>query len=204
MNFASAIFWQQLGLCVFISFLLLLALRWVKPSWVEPVGKILLSLTGIVLLVSESAVTLFSFAWVVGFGWVAVWSSGYKEGKFGKFFALVLLLQLAPLVYFKYWTFLITSVFNLEGAVIPPLLIPMGLSFYTFQTISFCLDSRENDFRQPRFLDYWNFSSFFPQIVAGPIERRSHLLPQIENFRYTIKKPDIEPALRWIILGLFF
>lgn len=203
MNFASAIFWQHLGVCVLSAFFVLAILRRFQPTWVQPVGKIFLALTGIVLLVSESLVTLLSFTWVVLIGWAAVWVSSSRSRVFANFFVPLVLIQLAPLVYFKYWSFFITSVFGLRESM-PSVLIPMGLSFYTFQTISFCLDSRREDFERPRFLDYWNFSSFFPQIVAGPIERRSHLLPQIENFKFSIHKLDIDPALRWIILGLFF
>jgi len=52
-------------------------------------------------------------------------------------------------------------------------------------------------------LDYVNFISFFPQIVAGPIERRRDLLPQIESFRLKFTGENFEKGLRWLSLGLF-
>jgi D-alanyl-lipoteichoic acid acyltransferase DltB (MBOAT superfamily) len=80
----------------------------------------------------------------------------------------------------------------------------MGLSFYTFQTIGFWVDNLRSPSPRPTFLDYLNFSSFFPQIVAGPIEKRENLLPQIEKIRFRIHPENIDAALRWIILGLAY
>jgi D-alanyl-lipoteichoic acid acyltransferase DltB (MBOAT superfamily) len=61
-------------------------------------------------------------------------------------------------------------------------------------------------FRQPlpRFLDYLNFAGFFPQIVAGPIERRRDLLPQMEQFRFRWSAESLDKGVSWIAVGLFF
>jgi alginate O-acetyltransferase complex protein AlgI len=56
----------------------------------------------------------------------------------------------------------------------------------------------------PRFVDYLNFAGFFPQIVAGPIERRRDLLPQMEQFRFRWSAQNINEGAAWITLGLFF
>jgi alginate O-acetyltransferase complex protein AlgI len=80
----------------------------------------------------------------------------------------------------------------------------MGLSFYTFQTIGFWVDNLRNPKPRPKFIDYLNFSSFFPQIVAGPIEKREKLRPQIKAVRFKIHRSNLESALRWIILGLAY
>jgi D-alanyl-lipoteichoic acid acyltransferase DltB (MBOAT superfamily) len=56
----------------------------------------------------------------------------------------------------------------------------------------------------PRFLDFMNFAGFFPQIVAGPIERRADLLPQMESFRLRWRAQDINEGASWIALGLCF
>ena len=84
------------------------------------------------------------------------------------------------------------------------LIIPVGISFYTFQKIAFVIDTLHFQKPLPRFLDYMNFVGFFPQIVAGPIERRENLLPQMEQFRFRWLKDDIDTGASWIALGLFF
>jgi D-alanyl-lipoteichoic acid acyltransferase DltB (MBOAT superfamily) len=83
--------------------------------------------------------------------------------------------------------------------------IPPGISFYTFQKVAFVIDSFKSKNRQNiDFLDYLNFASFFPQIVAGPIERRADLLPQIQGFRFKLNLENLEIGIRWIVFGLFF
>ncbi len=149
--------------------------------------------------------TLGAFAWVVGIGWVCllVQSSGWSRVIRGTTWFLLLLVQLLPLFYFKYWNFVFNEIFGL-GVRIPSILIPMGLSFYTFQTIGFWVDNIRNPQPRPRFLDYLNFVAFFPQIVAGPIEKRESLLPQIEKTQYRICPSNIAPALRWVVLGMAY
>lgn len=87
--------------------------------------------------------------------------------------------------------------------ILQNLVIPVGLSFYTFQMVGLVIDTVKGRQALPSFLDTLNFASFFPQIVAGPIERREDLLPQIENFRFQINWKNIETGMRWVILGLF-
>jgi alginate O-acetyltransferase complex protein AlgI len=86
-----------------------------------------------------------------------------------------------------------------EGGI----LIPLGISFYTFQTISYTIDIYRGDVEKPRsFKDYALFVSFFPQLVAGPIIRSNDFLPQCDY-----KKKWNSQAFYWgiflIILGLF-
>jgi D-alanyl-lipoteichoic acid acyltransferase DltB (MBOAT superfamily) len=70
--------------------------------------------------------------------------------------------------------------------------------------VGFVLDTVAFRKPLPRFLDYMNFAGFFPQIVAGPIERRADLLPQMESFRFRWRAEDLNDGARWIALGLFF
>jgi D-alanyl-lipoteichoic acid acyltransferase DltB (MBOAT superfamily) len=85
-----------------------------------------------------------------------------------------------------------------------PSQIPPGVSFYTFQMVAFVVDSLREKKKKPlAVLDYVNFISFFPQIVAGPIERRRDLLPQMEGFRLKFTGENFENGLRWLSLGLF-
>jgi D-alanyl-lipoteichoic acid acyltransferase DltB (MBOAT superfamily) len=205
MNFASYDFWKFLILCFVGSRLTLAALRAVRPASEATTAKLCLLATALILLASESPLTLAAFLWVVVLGWICVLLQGSRLPSRLKHLAFLLLLlaQLAPLFYYKYWNFALNEVLGLDVRI-PSVLIPMGLSFYTFQTIGFWIDNLRNPQPRPSFLDYLNFSSFFPQIVAGPIEKRESLLPQIEKIRFRIHRANLDAALQWIILGLAY
>lgn len=205
MNFASYDFWKFLILCFVGSRLILAGVRAVAPGSEMGAAKLCLLATALVLMGSESWLTLGMFLWVVILGWVCVllqgarWPSTLKTSLFG----LLLIAQLAPLFYYKYWNFVLNETLGLAMRN-PSVLIPMGLSFYTFQTIGFWVDQIRQPKPRPTFLDYLNFSSFFPQIVAGPIEKSENLLPQIQKAAFRIHKANLEPALQWIVLGLAY
>lgn len=206
MNFASYDFWSHLAICVVASQLLLAGVRRFMPLREVRVAKLCLLATGLFLMASESWLTLAALLWVVGFGWLAViTTTGPAGGKRGGPWLLVLfvLLQLAPLLYYKYWGFIFNELLGLEVRV-PSVLIPMGLSFHTFQTIGYWVDSRKPGAVRTTLLDFLCFSTFFPQIVAGPIEKKSDLLPQLEHTRFRFDRSALEPALCWIMLGLFY
>jgi alginate O-acetyltransferase complex protein AlgI len=112
--------------------------------------------------------------------------------------------QLLPLVFYKYANFMTNQVLSLDLDFFRGLVIPVGISFYTFQKVAFVVDTLQANKPMPRFLDYMNFAGFFPQIVAGPIERREDLLPQIEQFRFRWLPQDINDGASWIVVGLFF
>lgn len=100
-----------------------------------------------------------------------------------------LLVCLGLLFFFKYFNFVSESIFALLGMFSIPaqpitlsLLLPVGISFYTFQTASYVIDVYRGEVEAERhFGKYAVFVSFFPQLVAGPIERTSRLLPQIKG-----------------------
>lgn len=203
MNFASCQFWSWLALCFVASRLVLAATRQWAPAREPLAAKLCLLATTLCLLAVESWLTLGVFAWVVGSGWLAIRFAAGDSKRGLPCFLLLLLLQVAPLVYYKYWDFLCNEVLGL-GWRVPSVLIPMGLSFYTFQTIGFWIDSRKPGAVRPRWIDFLNFCSFFPQVVAGPIERRGDLLPQIEASRFRFHRDALEEALPWIVLGLAY
>lgn len=95
---------------------------------------------------------------------------------------------LGLLFFFKYFNFVsqsvtdVLSMFALQlNPVILNLVLPVGISFYTFQTLSYVIDVYKGDITaEHHFGKYAAFISFFPQLVAGPIERASNLLPQIK------------------------
>lgn len=83
------------------------------------------------------------------------------------------------------------------------IILPVGISFYTFHGLSYVIDIYKNRIKPERnFIDYSVFVSFFPLLVAGPIERATHLLPQIKKERF-FEYSKATDGLRQILWGLF-
>lgn len=81
--------------------------------------------------------------------------------------------------------------------------LPIGISFYTFQSISYVIDVYQDKLKPTRnFLDYVFFLSYFPQLVAGPIVKANLFLPQLEK-KITIKKEEVWTGMWLIMIGLF-
>ena len=113
-------------------------------------------------------------------------SKSVKESKF--WFWLSVLINLGFLGVFKYYNFFaisFTELINGFGFQVNPLLIkvilPVGISFYTFHGLSYVIDIYYKRIKaESNFIDYSLFVSYFPLLVAGPIERATHLLPQVK------------------------
>ena len=124
--------------------------------------------------------------------------------------ALSFAANLSILVLFKYYGFLTENLQALMNAVgmtlhLPDFspLLPVGISFYTFQALSYTVDVyRGNIPCQRHFGKYALFVSFFPQLVAGPIERSANLLPQFDEV-HTPDAEEIRDGLMLIALGMF-
>jgi D-alanyl-lipoteichoic acid acyltransferase DltB (MBOAT superfamily) len=117
--------------------------------------------------------------------------------------------NLAVLGFFKYYGFFVTSVTDGLGSlgvdVAPPLLqvvLPVGISFFTFQALSYVIDRYRDDTEGYPLLDFAVYLSFFPHLVAGPIVRARELLPQLAE-RPDPRKVDAALAFRLIFAGLF-
>ena len=112
--------------------------------------------------------------------------------------------NLAILGFFKYTDFAISNLNGLLGTAIPALglLLPIGISFYTFQTMSYAIDVYRRDVKPVRnLLDFGFYVSFFPQLVAGPIVRAAEFIPQLyQDFKLTRTQFGI--AVFWILNGL--
>lgn len=133
-----------------------------------------------------------------------------SEKKAKGLISLSLLVNLGILGYFKYAGFFIDSAKSLLASVglqnnwgTLEIVLPVGISFYTFQTISYSIDVYRKDLKPTNsLLDFACFVAFFPQLVAGPIERAKDLLPQIENLPES-RKSRIDLGVFLVILGLF-
>ncbi|WP_418639597.1 MBOAT family O-acyltransferase [Winogradskyella sp.] len=121
-----------------------------------------------------------------------------------------LLVNLGFLVYFKYTNFFIESFvdsFRLFGKELEVstlnIILPVGISFYTFQTLSYTIDIYRKQLKPTNdIIAFSAFVSFFPQLVAGPIERASHLLPQFYK-TYTFNYKLVKSGLLLMAFGLF-
>ena len=137
---------------------------------------------------------------------------GKTEDKKQRKFLLLLSLvgNLSMLAFFKYYNFFVESLaynFGIIGIGMSDLtmdiILPVGISFYTLQTLSYTIDVyREKINPTTDFVAFSAFVSFFPQLVAGPIERASNLLPQFLqprqfNYNYAVK------GMQMVLWGLF-
>ena len=120
-------------------------------------------------------------------------------------------LNLIILGFFKYYNFFIDSWINLlellgyriKNLWTLKIVLPVGISFYTFQTMSYTIDIYKKKLKPTNdFISFATFVSFFPQLVAGPIERATNLLPQVLKCRNFKFQKGIE-GLRLIAWGLF-
>ena len=118
--------------------------------------------------------------------------------------------NLGLLGFFKYFNFFIDSLSELfsffglsNNYSTLQIILPVGISFYTFQTMSYTLDIYYGKLKPTKdFITFATFVSFFPQLVAGPIERARNLLPQINTKRSFKYMQGIE-GLRLILWGLY-
>jgi D-alanyl-lipoteichoic acid acyltransferase DltB (MBOAT superfamily) len=121
-----------------------------------------------------------------------------------------ILVNLGFLGFFKYYNFFLDNFiasFSFFGREITAnslnIILPVGISFYTFQTLSYSIDVYKRKLRPTKdFIAFAAFVSFFPQLVAGPIERAKNLLPQFFRSR-TFDYNKAVDGMRQILWGLF-
>jgi len=128
------------------------------------------------------------------------------RGKIGAKIGLVvsIIINLGLLATFKYSGFIVENVNDIFGTSfgLPHFALPIGISFYTFQTISYSVDVYRNEVKaQKSFLKFLMFVSLYHQLVAGPIVRYSHIADEIDNRKE--KLSDISRGLSRFCIGLF-
>lgn len=188
-----AIYWFLLGKNLKLQNLFLLAVSYLFYGWWD--------WRFLSLIIFSSAVD-----YVVGLRLGREESPGRRK----LLLSVSLLTNLGFLGFFKYYNFFAESfveAFSLMGTSFSAdrlsIILPVGISFYTFQTLSYTIDIYRRKMEPTRSaLDFFAFVSFFPQLVAGPIERATALLPQFKvqrQFQYDAAVSGI----RLIIWGLF-
>lgn len=124
--------------------------------------------------------------------------------------ALFTTLAFLPLLIFKYYNFIITSVTQILTDIgfrfeLPGLnwAIPIGISFFSFQAIGYLLDVYHNRIKaEHNIIDYTLFVSFFPQITSGPISKAEDLIPQLKNLK-PFEYAKVASGLKFLLWGMF-
>ncbi len=114
--------------------------------------------------------------------------------------------NLALLGYFKYTNFLVGTLNDLTGTalVVAPVLLPVGISFFTFQKIAYLVDARYRERSPHTLLQFSLFVLFFPQLLAGPINHHREILPQIADpDRYRPQTINLAVGVSIFAIGLF-
>ena len=113
--------------------------------------------------------------------------------------------NLGVLFYFKYFDFFLSTINTVFGSSVPlrNILLPLGISFFTFQQISFVVDTYRGEVRDCSLVDYALFVSFFPQLIAGPIVNHEEMLPQFRRIgQQSVLWERIAEGMGLFILGL--
>lgn len=154
------------------------------------------------LLMLGSSLLDFGIGWLLG--------TTDKSSRRRLLLAASIFANLGLLGVFKYYNFFVGNFQQLMANigwkvsdVTLEIILPVGISFYTFQTLSYTIDVFREKLKPTRnLLDYLAFVSFFPQLVAGPIERATRLLPQFETKR-VFDQAAARDGCRLILWGLF-
>lgn len=199
-----------------ISYLIFLPIIFIMYWWSN--NKSLKLQNGLLLLASY----FFYACWDWRFLFLLIFSTGLdyftglkmydtqNERSKKKWFWLSIIINVGFLGVFKYYNFFaeslsdFLSVFGIENSFWTlQVILPVGISFYTFHGLSYVIDIYKNRIEPERnIIDYSLFVSYFPLLVAGPIERATHLLPQIKEKRIFNNSKAID-GLHQIIWGLF-
>ena len=155
------------------------------------------------------------FLFLIAFTSLCSWASGllieqYRQrGNAAKWISAAnIVLNLVILGIFKYYDFFAQSFANLflggkADGILLHLILPVGISFYTFQALSYSIDVYRGQLKPTHdAVEFFAYVSFFPQLVAGPIERASNLLPQFQQPR-TFQYETTADGMRQILWGLF-
>jgi len=174
------------------------AIRWlilvslVFYAWWRPVN---------VLIIAPSIVINFAFAWIL---------LRLNEGEGSRrasnaVLVLGISFNVVFLGFFKYTDFISGTINDVFGAnlVLRHIILPLGISFITFQKIAFLVDVQAGRVRSFTFQDYCTFVLFFPQLIAGPIVHYREMMPQFHAASCRFDKENVAIGLTLLFFGLF-
>ena len=136
-------------------------------------------------------VLLLAISMVVNFALVRAILATTDDGRRSLFLTIGVVLNIGLIAYFKYFAFLVESVNDVAALDlrVPEIILPIGISFLTFQQIGLLVDARQGRVARLRFWDHLFLISFFPHLIAGPILSQHELLPQLAAIRRWILEP---------------
>ncbi len=201
MNFNSLEFLIFLPLVVILYWVLPHKARWIMLLIASYIFYILWNVWLIVLIMITTVT-----AYVAG---IIIERTQDKRVKTASL-VITLVICLGLLIFFKYINFILESavgvirLFNAEqDSIVLNIILPVGISFYTFQTLSYVIDVYRGDYKAEKHFGYFAlYVSYFPQLVAGPIEKPQTLLPQLRE-EQKLKEEDILAGGKWLLSGFF-
>ena len=148
---------------------------------------------------------------VAGMAWVVGKIFHPSKNRGNLWFGLGIFLLFLPLIFFKYWDWIVENIEMVSQWIHLPItlphqgdyniILPVGISFFTFQAVSYAVDIRRNEPEERNPWRFLTFLSFFPQLIAGPIVRQHELLPQLQK-PLLLAKNDSSEALFRILKGI--
>jgi alginate O-acetyltransferase complex protein AlgI len=128
-----------------------------------------------------------------------------RDASNGVMLAGAVAANLAMLVYFKYTAFFVNEAAALAGQdfVLRAVLLPLGISFFTFQQIAYVVDSANGKIERSDFIEYALFVAYFPQLIAGPIVHHSQVLHQFRTVLSRVSAENFARGLSYLSIGLF-
>ncbi|MBQ0080770.1 MAG: MBOAT family protein [Alistipes sp.] len=186
------IYWKILNRNLFLQNLFIVAVSYFFYGWWNWKFLILIAFTSLCSFLTGIIIDRFRFRHTL-IKWIG---------------ASNILINISILALFKYYDFFVKSFAekfldgNTEGLLLN-IILPVGISFYTFQALSYGIDVYREKIKATRnIVEFFAFVSFFPQLVAGPIERATNLLPQFQK-RRTFDLALAQDGIRQILWGLF-
>lgn len=146
-------------------------------------------------------IALIGFSVVANFMTGRIIQSRYDRGKPVRAFLIGgIILNLAILAWFKYANFFA----DIAAIELPHIILPLAISFFTFQHIAFLSDVAKGHIRDSNFADYCLFITFFPQLIAGPIVRYHEIMPQFaDKSVFGVNAKNLAVGMTFFAIGLF-
>ncbi len=195
--------------CIVALFMAITKLRFLKDRFEE---KSLRTFRHIILLIA-SYVFYGWWDWRFCFLMIVLTYISYisakknsQNGKYVRLFKIIgIVIPLVVLGIFKYFNFFVDSfceLFGIKGYSTLNIILPVGISFYTFQSMSYTIDVIRKKIPASGFLEVSLYVAFFPQLVAGPIVKAQEFIPQLKEER-NISFKNLEKGLQIFLIGLF-
>ena len=145
------------------------------------------------------------FSILCNYGFYVLLGRSSGSGRRKRLLAGALVLDVGILFYYKYFNFFLENVNGIFGRnfALTSILLPLGISFFTFQQLSFVIDAYKGEVPAYRFLDYACFVTYFPQLIAGPIVTHDELIPQfMDEERKRFRWDNFVRGMYLFVLGL--